>query len=93
MSHPSDTFEVTGYFLEVLDVDANKLLGTVPISNQGNWKLGFAGRRFTVIQEPLEVMQGHKVRVIKASKSKPINAMLMCQALCRRSKIPHPLDK
>ena len=87
MSHPSDIFEVKGYFVEYIGADTHKCYGYELIAEQGDWELGFKGRKVVTLTSNVELHKGVKTVTLKASSNKPITVTKMCHAVCGRSKL------
>ena len=82
--HPSDTFEIHGYFVEYLDFDTYECYGYQVIPDQGDWQLGYAGKRLEKLTAPVTLTKGTKQVVLKASENRPIVVTKMCHAMCGR---------
>ena len=87
VSHPSDTFEVHGYYeeLTVRIGERIKFLGTRDIDDPSPRQLGIAGAVEYRFEQDLELDRGHKRVTVRASKEKPIRARGVAQAKCGRA--------
>jgi len=82
--HPSERFEIHGYFVEYMDAETSKCYGFTLMDEQGDWKLGYWGRRYETLTAPIQLTKGIKPYFLNASPARPIKVFKMCQAICGR---------
>lgn len=78
------TFHYVGFYEEVWDAEFRQFLGTRSVKEQNGREFSFKGEQELTITKPIELTQGHKTTILKASKQKPKHIFTRLFPVCGR---------
>ena len=80
----SSTFEIKGFFEEVWDAERRKVLGIRKVAEQPGREYGMKGESTPYFVDSVTLDGGHRSKVIKATKRKPLLIFTRLYPVCGR---------